>query len=247
MKFRLLIAVAVTSIAVVATAKTARPVFDATKIDVSTSPNSRVSSIFRRLASTTHPSTFIAPEGLFGCADEADCEAKGISYYKRIGALDAAGNPTPGRGTMQAWLATHGFSPNPLAPKSDEIRAVYFNRADLGFGRDLHCRSYRKGIGSATFENPRNILQLNRQMTPPLATTGRVATTGPAATTRAIRLGPLPTGTVSACYVTNFGDSTNPLSSNGNEQQAIAKAKANSQPNAPAGRYGGNGGQLPAV
>ncbi len=219
MKSKILLAVFAASMAVVATAQTAKPKFDATKIDAAAAPNSRISSIYKYLMQTGHPSTFIAPEGLFGCADEADCEAKGTVYYQRIGALDASNNPTPSRGTMQAWLATHGFSLNPLLPRSDEIRAVYYNRADLGFGRDLHCRTYRKGIEFAVPKDIMNIKSL-------------VAQAGPVQPAKAKILPRMiqPTSTVSACYVTNFGDSANPNAPNGNEQQAITKAKTNSQP-----------------
>ena len=55
---------------------------------------------------------------------------KGISspavaqaYYETINA------PT----TLDEWLNLYGFA-------SDEVHAVYYNAADLGFGRDMHCR-----------------------------------------------------------------------------------------------------------
>ena len=219
MKNKLLLGVIVACVSVVTVAQTNRPKFDATAIDGSASPNARVGSLYQKLMGSTHPSTFIAPEGLFGCASEADCEDKGKVYYQRIGALSAAGIPTASRGTMQAWLATHGFSLNPLAPKSDEIRAVYYNRADLGFGRDLHCRSYRPGVDNALDKDPASsAMRVGSGTAPPPVA---------AATIRpALRA----TGTVSACYVTNFGDVANPLKANGNEQQAITKAKTNSNP-----------------
>lgn len=35
--------------------------------------------------------------------------------------------------TLNEWLTLYGFG-------SDEVQAVYYNAADLGFGRDMHCR-----------------------------------------------------------------------------------------------------------
>ncbi len=221
MKSKLLLWTVAVSFAVVAVAQTTRPKFDATKIDVPAAPNARVSSIYNKMMQSSHPNTFIAPEGLFGCASEADCEAKGITYYQRIGALTAAGTPSASRGTMQAWLSLHGFSLNPLAPKSDELRAVYFNRADLGFGRDLHCRSYRKDLSRPIeISDPAKSISLRLAPPTPAISPAKVSA-------RPIQLA---SGTWTACYVTNFGDNSAPAAPNGNEQQAIAKAKANLQP-----------------
>jgi hypothetical protein len=211
--------IGVACISVVALAQTVRPIFNAAAIENADLTNARVAGLYQRLLTTTHPTTFISPSGLFGCGTEADCEAKGVVYYQRIGALSAANVPTPSRGTMQAWLATHGFSANPLTPKPDEIRAVYFNRADLGFGRDLHCRSYGTGLDLATETAfPASTLRTSGAAVPSPA---------PSAETRAYLRA---TGTWTACYVTNFGDNANPLKANGNEQQAIAKAKTNTNP-----------------
>jgi hypothetical protein len=219
MKNKLLLGLVLSCISVVAIAQSARPKFNAAAIDVAESPNARISSLYQKLLATTHPQTFIAPDGLFGCTGEADCEAKGVVYYQRIGALSATGVPTASRGTMEAWLLTHGFSLNPLVPKSDEIRAVYFNRADLGFGRDLHCRSYRPSL--------ENAVELGPNTSPLRTKTGAISQPVASAAMRpALRA----TGTWSACYVTNFGDNAAPLAPNGNEQQAITKAKTNSNP-----------------
>ena len=38
--------------------------------------------------------------------------------------------------TLSDWKASYGFN------DVDEARAVYFNNADLGFGRDMHCRKW---------------------------------------------------------------------------------------------------------
>ncbi len=219
MNKQIVLGVTVACLSAVALAQTTRPRFDSAAIDKSGWSNARTAALYQRVLSTTHPTTFIAPDTLFGCSGEADCEAKGIVYYQRIGALNAAGIPTASRGTMEAWLAVHGFSPNPLTPKPDEIRAVYFNRADLGFGRDLHCRSYRPDVNIA--------VELDTSVS--TKRTAGVALPS-ASATPAIRPLLRSSGTWSACYVTNFGDNANPLKANGNEQQAIAKAKANTNP-----------------
>ncbi len=54
-------------------------------------------------------------------------------YYRAIGARTSSGNPSAARGTFTAWKATNGF-PN------GELHATYYNKGDLGFGRDMHCR-----------------------------------------------------------------------------------------------------------
>lgn len=55
-------------------------------------------------------------------------------YYSAIGAL--ASN----RKTFSAWKATNGFTSS-----GGEIVATYYNRSDLGFGRDMHCRTTSYG------------------------------------------------------------------------------------------------------
>jgi hypothetical protein len=185
--------------------------FDASQIDVPAKERAAYEAA-RRILTTSHSGTFIPPEYLFGCATEAECESKGNAYYKRIGVLTNLPTPTPtlARGTMQAWLSTNGFSLDPTHPSAGELRAVYYNHADLGFGRDLHCKSRQVGIRRVDYEET-------------AAQTARVA----AAVPRVISLRP---GTVYACYVTNFGDTANPLKPNGNEQQAIQKAWNNVDP-----------------
>ena len=59
-------------------------------------------------------------------------------YYKAVGALDVFGLPTAQRGTLNFWKTTNGF-PN------GEINATYYNKGDLGFGRDMHCRTTTYG------------------------------------------------------------------------------------------------------
>lgn len=59
-------------------------------------------------------------------------------YYKAVGALTALGAPTTTRGTFNAWKTTSGFP-------AGEIVATYYNRGDLGFGRDMHCRTTTYG------------------------------------------------------------------------------------------------------
>src|SRR5262249_13127005 len=74
------------------------------------------------------------------CNDEASCENEATAYYKAIGALNANGTPAQ-IGTFKGWKTAFGFSADPTQPASGEVRAVYYNNADLRFGRDMHCRS----------------------------------------------------------------------------------------------------------
>jgi hypothetical protein len=55
-------------------------------------------------------------------------------YYSAIGAL------APNRSTFSAWTATNGFT-----SFGGDIVATYYNRGDLGFGRDMHCRTTSYG------------------------------------------------------------------------------------------------------
>lgn len=68
--------------------------------------------------------------------------AQATEYYKAVGALTNAGAPTAARGTFNAWKTTNGFP-------TGEIVATYYNRGDLGFGRDMHCRT--TGYGKACY------------------------------------------------------------------------------------------------
>lgn len=68
--------------------------------------------------------------------------AQATEYYKAVGALTAGGAPSASRGTFSAWKATNGFP-------TGEIVATYYNRGDLGFGRDMHCRT--TGFGKACY------------------------------------------------------------------------------------------------
>ncbi|WP_158807634.1 carboxypeptidase-like regulatory domain-containing protein [Beijerinckia sp. L45] len=90
-----------------------------------------------------HQGDFIDPVAMMSnaCTDETSCKAEATAYYKTIGALDSAGNPTSTLGTLKAWKQTFGFSADPTTPAAGEIHATYFNNADLQFGRDMHCRS----------------------------------------------------------------------------------------------------------
>jgi hypothetical protein len=182
---------------------------DNTKIDTPNMQKSRIASVLSYL-SKSHSGIYIPPEHLFKCDDEAACEAKGELYYKRIGVFDAAGNPTAARGTMQAWLATNGFSLNPTTPSPGEIRAVYYNRADLGFGRDLHCKS--RAVGAISTESA-----VKNQATVSARAAGGAVFANQG-------------GTMFACYVTNYGDNANPFKASGNEQQSIQKANTNTAP-----------------
>jgi hypothetical protein len=59
-------------------------------------------------------------------------------YWETVGALDASGNPTLPRSTFNGWLSTNGLGTGGTLA-SGEVEAIYFNNADLQFGRDMHC------------------------------------------------------------------------------------------------------------
>ena len=73
----------------------------------------------------------------------SDLNVEIAEYYTAIGIFKADGTPTADRGTFSDWKKTLGFSPDPNAPKPDEIRATYFNNGDLQLGRDMHCRQQK--------------------------------------------------------------------------------------------------------
>jgi hypothetical protein len=101
--------------------------------------------ILPRAGAPQHSGTFIDPDDSMGCG--SSCVAETTRYYQAIGVLDASGSPTRELGSLTAWKKTFGFSPNPLQPVGDEVRAVYFNNGDLQFGRDMHCREIRNSSG----------------------------------------------------------------------------------------------------
>jgi hypothetical protein len=82
---------------------------------------------------------FIDPTLFMGCANEAACETEAQQYYQSIGVFDVNNNPTASLGTLAAWRKTFGFSADPTKPAPGEVRAVYYNNADLRLGRDMHC------------------------------------------------------------------------------------------------------------
>ncbi len=88
-----------------------------------------------------HSGNFIDPTLLMNgaCNDEPSCETEATKYYQSIGALDANKQPTQ-TGTFKGWKAAFGFGPDPTSLASGEVRATYYNNADLRFGRDMHCR-----------------------------------------------------------------------------------------------------------
>jgi Carboxypeptidase regulatory-like domain len=89
-----------------------------------------------------HQGPFIDPTLLMegACNSEASCETEATAYYKAIGALAANGTPTQ-TGTLEGWKTAFGFGADPNSPTNGEVRATYYNNADLGFGRDMHCRT----------------------------------------------------------------------------------------------------------
>jgi hypothetical protein len=98
--------------------------------------------IFGTYCIPRHQGLFIDPTDLMQlvCNSEQSCETEATNYYKAIGALDANGNATQ-FGTFKGWKAFYGFGADPNSPTNGEVRATYYNNADLGFGRDMHCRS----------------------------------------------------------------------------------------------------------
>lgn len=57
-----------------------------------------------------------------------DSQEASEAYYEAVGA--APGKP---RYTLEGWKVENGFP-------SNEVQADYYNYADLGFGREMHCR-----------------------------------------------------------------------------------------------------------
>jgi len=70
-----------------------------------------------------------------GCDDLANCskltdERYASGYYQAIGAEDAAGNPNF---NFEQWKQLYGYQ------NATVVRAVYGNKLDLQFGRDMNC------------------------------------------------------------------------------------------------------------
>lgn len=203
------------------------------------------------LANPTHSGSYIGLESQMGGCSGVGCNTEGIAYYKHIGALDLAGLPTPSRGTFSAWKATHGFSANPLTPSPSELRAVYYNKVDLGFGRDMHCRAYN------TFRWPIDkavSVAVKKQFAALGVRDGSVFSDEQldqlTAKTKRAKLLRIPAYPISfftrttACYVTNFGDDTNHLLPRGNPAQAIIKAQNNTDPIAAVAMEKTGGGEV---
>jgi hypothetical protein len=61
-------------------------------------------------------------------------------YWEAVNALDSSGNPTLPRSTLSGWQQTNGLGQGAGGTNSPgEVEAIYFNTADLQFGRDMHC------------------------------------------------------------------------------------------------------------
>lgn len=58
--------------------------------------------------------------------------AEANEYYDEIGAINNT-NPADDKDTLTKWKSHNGFP-------TGEVAAYYFNAADLGFGREMHCR-----------------------------------------------------------------------------------------------------------
>ncbi len=78
----------------------------------------------------TNNQPFLSIKGI-GNSTESDL------YYA---ALDSAFGPTA---TFSQWKAKYGFS------GSNDVRAIYYNAGDLGFGREMHCR--KSGLDVACY------------------------------------------------------------------------------------------------
>lgn len=63
-----------------------------------------------------------------------------IAYYKTIGALDDAGQPTQGRGTFTGWKATNNLSAKPENAPPEEKVGVYYDERMLKLAFEVHCR-----------------------------------------------------------------------------------------------------------
>src|SRR5262245_45898621 len=68
-------------------------------------------------------------ESMDNCPELTD-ESQASAYYQYIGAEDANGNPNF---SLEGWKQLYGYY------TSTPIRAVYGNRLDLQFGRDMNC------------------------------------------------------------------------------------------------------------
>ncbi len=89
-----------------------------------------------------HPGAyqFIDPALFMNVSDcGGDLSICAQSYYQSLGVLDAAGNPRGPYQNFRTWKSSWGFSDNPTKPVANETRAVFYNNADLQFGRDMHC------------------------------------------------------------------------------------------------------------
>lgn len=125
-----------------ASASLTRPALEFRRIGIGGSGLNQLSCLVTNTCPPLHEGPFIDPTLLMSgaCTDEPTCETEATTYYKTIGALDAAGNPT-GTGTFEGWKSVYGFSSDPTHPASGELRATYYNNADLQFGRDMHCQT----------------------------------------------------------------------------------------------------------
>ncbi len=74
-------------------------------------------------------------------------------YFEAVGALDSSGGATTNRSKFSLWKQTNGLGQGPGGSNSpNEVEAIYFNNADLQFGRDMHCLQ-----GGGTPANPTNV------------------------------------------------------------------------------------------
>jgi hypothetical protein len=89
---------------------------------------------FLKVVLPPDPTSFSPPKPFLVGKLEEDVLRSAEAYYD---AIDPG--PVPTRGTLADWKKANGFG----EPSDDEAVAIYWNRADLGFGRYMHMR--RKG------------------------------------------------------------------------------------------------------
>jgi len=92
-----------------------------------------------------HPNqTFIDPAGFMSCSDAQSCTNEATLYYESLGVFDNKGNPNGTYSTFGQWKKYWAFSDDPTKPDPSGlgVRAVYYNNADLQFGRDMHCQAF---------------------------------------------------------------------------------------------------------
>lgn len=100
------------------------------------------SALSARADPPVHLGDFIPATQKMKCDSFDTCKALAIKYYQYLGALNSLGEPNAAShyGAFSRWREHH--FPTGATPVEDRIS--YYNRGDLGIGRDMHCRTYPK-------------------------------------------------------------------------------------------------------